>query len=372
MQVINLDLSVKGVIPLLHAKQGDVGRKFKAILTDGGEAYPVPAGAAVSVWYSGASGTGNYTDVGTESAVSVSGNEITVELITQMLANPGKGIVCLVLSTAGGDEFGMWNINYCVEPRPGINSVAAQEYYTAFSKAVSELSYPDESLSVPGKAADAAATGAALASKAPSGYGLGVSGAPANFSEVDTIKKNGWYAFVCQNTTICNITFHYAFMEVIVWDGNNCRQNLYPVSNMSVMLTRNCFGGAWNPWECYNPPMELGLEYRTTERYNGKPVYVKTVRHTLPADTGNTSSVTTLAINGNVSNVDSIVDVSGVYVGTDSKKYPIPGMGGNGNVFLGYNAIANGNLYLVLIINKDVFKAGQYFNVTFKYTKTTY
>ena len=33
----------------------------------------------------------------------------------------------------------------------------------------------------------------------------------------------------------------------------------------------------WTPWEWANPPMELGVEYRTTERYLGKPVYVKVV-----------------------------------------------------------------------------------------------
>lgn len=35
--------------------------------------------------------------------------------------------------------------------------------------------------------------------------------------------------------------------------------------------------GTWLPWEYDNPPMKLGVEYRTTERYTGKPVYVKAV-----------------------------------------------------------------------------------------------
>lgn len=35
--------------------------------------------------------------------------------------------------------------------------------------------------------------------------------------------------------------------------------------------------GKWQPVEWINPPMELGTEYRTTERYLGKPVYVKVV-----------------------------------------------------------------------------------------------
>jgi hypothetical protein len=32
-------------------------------------------------------------------------------------------------------------------------------------------------------------------------------------------------------------------------------------------------GGMVYPWEWINPPMEPGVEYRTTERFNGKPVY---------------------------------------------------------------------------------------------------
>lgn len=32
---------------------------------------------------------------------------------------------------------------------------------------------------------------------------------------------------------------------------------------------------AWQPWEWENPPMAVGVEYRTTERFLGKPVYVK-------------------------------------------------------------------------------------------------
>lgn len=31
--------------------------------------------------------------------------------------------------------------------------------------------------------------------------------------------------------------------------------------------------GVWQPWEWVNPPMVPGVEYRTTKRHNGKPVY---------------------------------------------------------------------------------------------------
>ena len=37
------------------------------------------------------------------------------------------------------------------------------------------------------------------------------------------------------------------------------------------------FSGAWKPLEWQNPPMDVDVEYRTTERYQGKPVYVKCI-----------------------------------------------------------------------------------------------
>ena len=163
MQTIYLDVSNRGVIPAIYAKQNDVGRKFKAVLTDSGSPYNPAGGSAFSVWYGGASGVGNYTEIGGRSAFSASGNEVTVELITQMLLNPGDGFLCLVLNSAGGNQLGTWNIPYICEAVPGAGSEAAQQYYTAFSEAVAGLAYPDVSLSAPGKAADAAATGKALA-----------------------------------------------------------------------------------------------------------------------------------------------------------------------------------------------------------------
>ena len=38
---------------------------------------------------------------------------------------------------------------------------------------------------------------------------------------------------------------------------------------------RYLYNGEWTDWEYENPPMEVGVEYRTTERWLGKAVYVK-------------------------------------------------------------------------------------------------
>ena len=170
MQTIHLDVSNKGVVPAIYAKQGDVGRKFRAVITDNGEAYDIPADALLSVWYSGTSGEGNYSMIGENSAFSIDGNTVTVELITQMLTNPGGGNVCLVMNRQDGTQIGTWNIPYIVEQLPGMGSSAAEQYFTALTEAAAKASESaakaaeaaatfetDESLSVAGKAADAAA-----------------------------------------------------------------------------------------------------------------------------------------------------------------------------------------------------------------------
>ena len=91
MQVIHLDIAERGAPPLILAKQGDVGRKFRAVITDQGEPYPIPENAGLSVWYSGTSGEGNYSSVGGKSAFTVSGNTVEVELITQELTVKLRG-----------------------------------------------------------------------------------------------------------------------------------------------------------------------------------------------------------------------------------------------------------------------------------------
>ncbi|MBP3479249.1 MAG: hypothetical protein J6K03_07185 [Oscillospiraceae bacterium] len=129
MQTINLNINKKTVIPVLCAKQGDVGRKFQVVFSDG-----IPESVAFSVWYSGASGEGNYTHIGDVSAFTIDGNTVTVELITQMLTNAGEGLLCLVMSSADGAQLASWNIPYMVESVPGMGSAVAEQYYTAFSE----------------------------------------------------------------------------------------------------------------------------------------------------------------------------------------------------------------------------------------------
>lgn len=138
MQIIELDLArkhpIEGDYSIIQAKQGDVGRKFKVILTDNDHEYPVPQGAVFSVWYFGTSGEGNYSKIGQNSACVIEGNTVTVELITQMLANHGGGTLCLLMHGQDGTQIGLWNIPYAVEKVMGADGQAATQYYTALSE----------------------------------------------------------------------------------------------------------------------------------------------------------------------------------------------------------------------------------------------
>lgn len=59
----------------------------------------------------------------------------------------------------------------------------------------------------------------------------------------------------------------------------------------STSITRVKVNGVWQPFEWVNPPMNPGVEYRTTERYLGKPVYCKLVNAGLMPSANNAKLV---------------------------------------------------------------------------------
>lgn len=135
MQTIYLDISNKGVYPCIEAKEGEVGRQFLAVITDSNIPYSFPDDAVLSVWYEGSSGSGNYSSIGEKSAFKIDGNNVSVELIVQMLLVPGDGVLCLTITHGDGREISSWNIPYCVEKKPGAGSAVPEQYYTALTEA---------------------------------------------------------------------------------------------------------------------------------------------------------------------------------------------------------------------------------------------
>lgn len=68
-------------------------------------------------------------------------------------------------------------------------------------------------------------------------------------------------------------------------------QNLWTAHRWSID------GGAtWSEWEFDNPPMVAGVEYRTTERCNGRPVFKKLIAYNFTTQVGTSSTTTTHSI----------------------------------------------------------------------------
>ena len=124
----------------------------------------------------------------------------------------------------------------------------------------------------------------ALQNKAPAGYGLG--GQSKFISSSDDLNDavyDGWYCFEAppinaplldgvnaigySSMLVSNrIPSLYVTQEIFCynsWEAHNC------------VLRRCRINGEWKPWEWVDPPMIPGIEYRTTERWNGAPVYAQ-------------------------------------------------------------------------------------------------
>ena len=117
---------------------------------------------------------------------------------------------------------------------------------------------------------------------APSGYGLGEvspSGLVQTSAALDSAKNTGWYRFYgLDNGSYWDIGGSISGLIEVKGSRTSTdgiRQLFYP-DGTSGHLERMMVGGAWQPWEYENPPMQLGKEYRTTKRWNGKTVYALT------------------------------------------------------------------------------------------------
>ena len=163
----------------------------------------------------------------------------------------------------------------------------------------------DETLTKHGYSADAKATGEAIAKAksealagsrpntwlptiaqigaAPAGYGYGETlevvehSSEASFetllnNELATMtdKQSKQIAFSCSGGLYGGTTYFGTLTR------NTSKYAVlfgYSADNVCVFKAKG--GGVWTPFEWENPPMVLDVEYRTTERWQGKAVYTK-------------------------------------------------------------------------------------------------
>lgn len=152
-----------------------------------------------------------------------------------------------------------------------------------------------------------------LAGKAPGGYGLGSSG--ASISDCNLATSNGFYKW---GSACDNAPFAYGCMIVASRYNTgtiNLAQLAFQQATTAGIARRSVIDGVFGEWEWINPPMVVGVEYRTTERYQGKPVYAKCVNFgSLP---NNTTKDITWSESGIVSDVihASVITSNGSLVG---------------------------------------------------------
>lgn len=137
------------------------------------------------------------------------------------------------------------------------------------------------------------------------GFGLGEQSKElTSGDDLNTIWENGWYRWGSsspQNAPKMTSDVggaRYIFARVANYDSQNVLQEYWSLNQGAQNKAhRICRNGVWGPLEWINPSMQIGVEYRTTERHNGKPVYKKAV------NTGALSAGTSKSVAHGVENI---------------------------------------------------------------------
>ena len=128
---------------------------------------------------------------------------------------------------------------------------------------------------------------------APSGFGLGTFAATMPNSDFNMVWQCGMYRFGSGGENRPPFS-DWGYLTVMSSGDYNCEciQIAFQQTSANMCVMRTKAHGVWSEWEWVNPPMEVGVEYRTTERWNGKVVYTKLVNYGLIAvDTTETQFV---------------------------------------------------------------------------------
>lgn len=156
---------------------------------------------------------------------------------------------------------------------------------------------------------------------APAGFGLGVSPNELSDTDFNNITKNGWYGFGNQNSYTNAPPIGYATLTVSSRANDTIVQEV--TNGVGKTVRRVHVDGAWSAWEWINPPLVQGVEYRTTERYEGNAVYCKLFNAGTVAASSNMTVNIITEEEAAVSSVKRIVSVNiftpnnNIYLGTN-------------------------------------------------------
>lgn len=192
---------------------------------------------------------------------------------------------------------------------------------------------------------------AALANKAPGGYGLG--GNCVIIEDWNTAIKNGWY----RNTTYDpgnhtpDGTAWYGF--VVNYDDTLIIQVAFHADSPTNIKSaiRTFHADTWGEWQYTTPPRSIGVEYRIPELYNNAPVYTKVINF------GAAPNATSKTLGHGIASFGQCVEISG-NIGREN-------LIGHPHI-TGVNVTASG-----ITIETDADLSGSNVYVILKYTKTS-
>ena len=180
MQKIRIDFDNPGLPQHISAVENDSqSRFFQATLYENGKAYTAPEGAAYSIMYRGfgPQNQGWYDTIndgaGKRAACAVSGNVVTCEIARQALQVPGHVSIVLCVTTGNGYMLKSWPIECDCKNDRYDSTVEIQSFFyvtqvsnadwNRILQALEDLKNTiDPTLSLSGKAADAAKVGEAI------------------------------------------------------------------------------------------------------------------------------------------------------------------------------------------------------------------
>lgn len=207
---------------------------------------------------------------------------------------------------------------------------------------------------------------------APAGYGFGEQVYYTNIlnmTSLDQLFTSCYFAISeSQVVTVNNISFASAYGRCLAFMDGRVYQELMMLGN-TTKLVRYCFNGTWSEWECENPPMDVGVEYRTTERYDGKPVYRKLIKYTNTTTMGNISGSVDYNIPHGISGFSELVELNARYGTRTMIPYPTYKTI-SGTVYAsvsGVTVVSDTNI--VMRITNDTFNPADWF-FSLAYTKS--
>ena len=190
---------------------------------------------------------------------------------------------------------------------------------------------------------------ASLANKAPAGYGLGAAAAPV--TDLNQAVLSGWYSCAGSSNGPSSNFYGWLLVSSRTGAGGMIRQDAWNALGQPDHFVRYAVDGVWTPWEYVNPPMQLGVEYRTVERYNGKPVYAKAINF------GQAPNATHKEVSHGIENFSQLVSYTGMMGGANLIETPA------------LDSIQINASNIRITTNTDV--SASYVYLVLRYTKTT-